>query len=187
MVTFNPHSEFVASALTTFAYNKQMLESAIEQATDEQLHEPLASQTNSIAVIVKHLGGNLLSRFTEFLQSDGEKPWRDRDDEFVDTFQSREEMCEYFARGWACLVDALEKLTDDDLHKIVTIRGEPHTVHQSITRSLGHFSYHAGQIVMISRILVGDGWRVLTIPRDGSRQFNDDTWSSGYYRSVAGE
>lgn len=181
----NAASEFVASALTTFAYNKHMVDRSITQLSDSQLHEALASETNSIAVLMKHMSGNLISRFTDFLYADGEKPWRDRDDEFVDTFASRDEMLDYWNRGWAVMVDAIEHLTDADLERIVTVRGEPLTVMQAITRSLAHFSYHAGQIVMISRILAGDGWRMLTIPRGGSREFNESTWGSGQYRNLA--
>ncbi len=181
------YGEYVASALTTFAYNKHLIDGSLVQLTDDQLHIPLASETNSIAVILKHLSGNVLSRFSDFMMSDGEKPWRDRDDEFIDTFRSRDEMVAYWDSAWTCLTVALGQLSDDDLLRIVTIRGEPHTVHQAITRSLAHFAYHAGQIVMIARILVGDNWQVLTIPRDGSRQYNAQTWGSGEFSSFAPE
>jgi uncharacterized damage-inducible protein DinB len=187
MPSRNSYGEYIASALTTFAYNKHLIDGSLVQMTDEQLHTPLASETNSVAVILKHLSGNLLSRFSDFLLSDGEKPWRDRDDEFIDTFRSREEMIEYWDSAWNCLTVALGQLTDDDLLRIVTIRGEPHTVHQAVTRSLAHFAYHAGQIVMISRILVGDAWQVLTIPRDGSRQYNEQTWGSPQFRPFTPE
>ena len=144
----------------------------VEQVPDDKLHVALDENTNCIAVIMKHVGGNLASRWTDFLTTDGEKPWRNRDDEFVDTFGSRAELLAAWEQGWACLLTALKGLTREDLEKTVVIRGEPHSVPLALERSLGHTCYHIGQIVQVARIHAGVKWNTLTIPRGGSEQFN---------------
>jgi hypothetical protein len=164
-----------------FLYNKELAERAVAQLTDEQLHQALHPETNSVAVIMKHVAGNLLSRWTDFLTSDGEKPWRDRDDEFVDTFSTRQELLEYWAKGWQCVGSALESLGPADIDAKITIRGERLSVPLAIGRSLSHCGYHVGQIVLISRILVGDGWNTLTIPRGLSKQHNTQNWGDAQY------
>jgi len=155
-----------------FATYKAMAEKAFGQISDSQLRQALDENTNSIAVIVKHMAGNLQSRFTDFLTSDGEKPERDRDAEFVDDFADRAAMLLAWERGWRCLFDALAMLLDGDLGKTITIRGEPHSVIDALLRQLSHASYHVGQIVQVSRFLAKDRWTVLTIPRGGSKKFN---------------
>jgi hypothetical protein len=122
---------------------------------------------------MKHMAGNLRSRFTEFLTTDGEKPDRDRDSEFVDHFPDRAAVMAWWEQGWACLFDTLGKLTDDDLSRQVTIRSQPHTVIDALLRSLAHTGYHVGQIVQLSRYLAKEHWTTLTIPRGGSRAFHD--------------
>lgn len=168
--------EFVAAAVNAFEANKRLADRAIAQVPDDKLHVALDANTNSIAVIMKHVAGNLLSRWTDFLTSDGEKPWRNRDSEFIDTFRSRAEAVEYWERGWSCLFTTLRGLRADDLAKVVTIRGEPHTVPLAMARSLGHTCYHVGQIVQVARIHAGERWNTLTIPRGGSEQFNKAYW-----------
>jgi hypothetical protein len=121
---------------------------------------------------MKHMAGNLRSRFTDFLTSDGEKPDRDRDGEFVDAFPSRDAMMEHWERGWRILFDALASLRPDDLAKTVTIRGEPHAVIDALHRALAHQGYHVGQIVQLSRYLAKDQWDTITVPRGGSVAFN---------------
>ncbi|HMP05902.1 MAG TPA: DUF1572 family protein, partial [Lacipirellulaceae bacterium] len=116
------------AAIQSFRYHKSLAERAVAQVTDEALHRPLDPHTNSIAVIMKHVGGNLRSRWTDFLTTDGEKPWRNRDDEFVDTFKSRAEVLDCWERGWACLLTTLKSLKPEDLEQTVLIRGEPHSV-----------------------------------------------------------
>jgi uncharacterized damage-inducible protein DinB len=171
--------EFLSAITGTFESNKRLAERAIEQVSDDKLQIALDENTNSIAVTMKHVAGNLISRWTDFLTSDGEKPWRNRDDEFVDTFSSRAELLEYWERGWACLFDALCGLTPEDLQATITIRGEPHTVPLAIERSLGHTCYHVGQIVQVARIHAGERWKTLTIPKGGSQQFNETNWGPG--------
>ena len=167
---------FLAAVLNTFEANKRLADRAVEQVPDEKLRVALDANTNSIAVIMKHVSGNLASRWTDFLTSDGEKPDRDRDGEFIDTFGSRAEVLQCWERGWACLLTTLQALTAADLGKTVTIRGEPHTVPLALERSLGHTCYHVGQIVQLARIHAGDQWNTLTIPRGGSQQFNQTHW-----------
>ncbi len=166
----------LAAAIATFQSQKQLAERAITQLSDDLLHESLHRETNSIAVIMKHLAGNMISRWTDFLTTDGEKPNRNRDDEFVDDFSSRDDLDEYWQRGWTCLFETLDGLAGDDLLRTVEIRGEPLTVLLAIDRQLSHYGYHVGQIVMIARILAGENWATLTIPRGQSEEYNRRAW-----------
>jgi uncharacterized damage-inducible protein DinB len=169
-------AEFLAATINAFEANKRLADRAVAQVPDDKLHAALDANTNSIAVTMKHVAGNLASRWTDFLTTDGEKPWRHRDGEFVDSFGNRAELLEAWERGWACLLKTLKSLTREDLQKTVTIRGEPHSVPLALERSLGHTCYHIGQIVQVARIHVGDKWQTLTIPRGGSEQFNKANW-----------
>jgi hypothetical protein len=175
------NSTLATDAKVAFLNNKDLAERAAAQLSDDQLRIALHAETNSVAVIMKHGAGNLLSRWTDFLTSDGEKPWRNRDDEFIDHFASRRELIEYWESGWTCLTDALLSLRPSDLNATVTVRGERLSVPLAISRSLSHCGYHVGQIVLISRILVGDGWKTLTIPRGQSRLHNENTWGGKQY------
>lgn len=167
---------FVAAAINTLEANKRLADRAVEQVPDEKLHVALDENTNSIAVIMKHVAGNLISRWTDFLTTDGEKPWRNRDDEFVDSFPCRADLMAFWERGWSCLLETLRSLKPEDLERIVTIRGEPHSVPLALERSLGHTCYHIGQIVQVARFHAGHNWNTLTIPRGGSEQFNQANW-----------
>ena len=166
----------IDGTIGSFRSNKGWADKAIAQLSDDKLHMALDSNTNSIAVIMKHVAGNLLSRWTDFLTTDGEKPWRNRDDEFVDTFHSRDELIACWDSGWQRLFDVLSSLSPDDLAKTVTIRGEPHSVPLAIQRSLAHTAYHVGQIILIARLLAGDHWTTITIPRGASGKFNQEVW-----------
>jgi hypothetical protein len=168
--------QFLSATVNAFQANKALAERALAQVADDKLHVALDENTNSIAVIMQHVAGNLTSRWTDFLTTDGEKPWRNRDDEFVDSFASREQLLACWERGWTCLLKALHSLEPDDLGQTVLIRGEAHSVPLAIQRSLGHTCYHIGQIMQIARILAGANWTVLTIPRGGSEQFNQQNW-----------
>jgi hypothetical protein len=169
-------AEFLSAIRNAFEANKRMADRAVEQVPDDKLHAALDANTNSIAVTMKHVAGNLASRWTDFLTTDGEKPWRNRDDEFVDTFGNRAELLAMWERGWACLWQALQNLKPEDLARTVLIRGEPHSVPLALERSLGHTCYHIGQIVQVARIHAGERWNTLTIPRGGSQQFNQAHW-----------
>src|SRR5436189_6297420 len=131
-------AEFMSAIINAFEANKRLADRAVEQVPDDKLHTALDANTNSIVVIMKHVAGNLISRWTDFLTTDGEKPWRNRDDEFVDSFGSREELMAVWERGWTVLFAALRALKSEDLTKTVLIRGEPHTVPLALERSLGH-------------------------------------------------
>jgi hypothetical protein len=173
----------IDGALTCFRQNKVWADKAIGQLTDEKLHAALDPNTNCIAVIMKHIAGNLLSRWTDFLTTDGEKPTRNRDDEFVDSFTNRDELLAFWNSGWQRLFDTLAELTPDDLTKTVMVRGEPHSVPLAVQRSLAHCGYHVGQILLIARLLAGDEWTTITIPRGGSASFNQRVWGAGHYQS----
>jgi hypothetical protein len=136
---------------------------------------------------MKHVAGNLLSRWTDFLTADGEKPWRNRDDEFVDSFADRRELLDYWERGWDRLFEALAALTPGDLGKTVLIRGQPHSVPLAIHRSLAHCGYHVGQIILIARVLAGDNWETITIPRGASTTFNQAVWGKTHYQAATGD
>jgi hypothetical protein len=142
------------------------------QVTDEQLAAVLDGEMNSIAIVVKHMAGNMRSRWTDFLTSDGEKPDRNRDAEFEDPPAGRETLLRVWEEGWQCVFRAVEPLTDDDLKRTVTIRGEPHSVMQAINRQIAHYAYHVGQIVLLAKHFRHDGWQSLSVPRRKSSEFN---------------
>jgi hypothetical protein len=167
---------FIAAIINAFEANKRLADRAVAQVPDDKLHVALDGNTNSIAIIMKHVAGNLTSRWTDFLTTDGEKPERNRDAEFVDAFRSRAEILDCWERGWACLSATLAGLTSADCGKTVMIRGEPHSVPLALARSLGHTCYHVGQIVQVARVHAGENWNTLTIPRGGSEQFNRENW-----------
>ena len=173
-------AEVVASASTSFRANKNWADKAIAQVSDENLHIAFDDNTNSVAIIMKHLGGNLKSRWTDFLTSDGEKPWRNRDDEFKDDFENRQQVIDHWEAGWACLFDSLQQLTPQDVSKTILIRGEAHSVPLAIHRSLSHCGYHCGQIIMLARVFAGDKWETITIPRGGSGNYNEAVWGKGH-------
>jgi uncharacterized damage-inducible protein DinB len=156
-----------------FQSDKGLMERAIAQVSDEQLHAALDENTNSLAVIMKHTSGNLVSRFERFLTSDGEKPNRDRDSEFVDDIADRAEMMARWEKGWGVLFKTLSELTDADLSKTITVRGEPMSVLDGLVRALSHQAYHGGQIVQLARYWAKENWKTLTVPRGGSKQMNE--------------
>ncbi|MCI0665543.1 MAG: DUF1572 domain-containing protein [Acidobacteria bacterium] len=143
-------------------------EKAMEQVSDDSLNQVVGDGGNSIAVIVRHISGNLISRFTDFLTSDGEKPWRNRDSEFDEVVYSRKEITDLWNKGWEVLRNALSQLNDSDLQKQVTIRGHSLTVQEALLRSVTHTAHHIGQIVLLARILKGAEWKSLSIPRNKS-------------------
>jgi hypothetical protein len=155
-----------------FRKTKTTCEKAMAQLNEAQLHEQINPQQNSIAAIVQHVAGNLESRWTNFLTSDGEKPGRDRESEFADRQLPRAELMALWERGWQCAFDALAGLCDDDLVRTVTIRRQPHSVLAAIVRSIEHCGYHSGQITLIGKHLVGDQWNYLTVRPGGSAEFN---------------
>jgi uncharacterized damage-inducible protein DinB len=147
---------------------------AIDQVSDDGLNQIIGQDNNSIAVIVRHISGNLISRFTDFLTSDGEKPWRHRDAEFEDKHYSRQEITQLWTSGWRRLEDELAKLTDADLENVVQIRGQSLTVHEALARSTAHVAYHVGQIVLLGRILSDGNWQWISIPKGQSEIYNQN-------------
>jgi len=164
-------TSYLEDALATFRMYKKMAESAIAQVTDEQLVIPLDDDENSIALIMKHLAGNFRSRWTDFLTTDGEKPQRNRDSEFVEPPATRAEIMKIWEAGWDCVFHALDPLTEADLSRTVQIRAENHSVLQAINRNLTHCSYHCGQIVMLAKHYAHDKWKPLTIPKNKSAEY----------------
>lgn len=165
-------TSYLEDSLALLAYYRKLGERAMAQVADEQLFATLDEEGNSIAVIVKHMAGNMRSRWVDFLTSDGEKPDRNRDSEFEDPPQTRAGLMEVWEAGWACVVKALEPLSDGDLGRTVTIRGEAHSVMQAINRQLAHYPYHVGQIVLLAKHFASDRWQTLSVPRRGSEAFN---------------
>ncbi len=165
-------TSYLSDALSLFRYYKRLAERAMEQVSDEQLFAVLDPEANSIAIIVKHMTGNMRSRWTDFLTTDGEKPNRDRDTEFVDPPATRESLMADWENGWSCLFRALEPLSDADLSRTVTIRGEAHSVMQAINRQLAHYPHHVGQIVLLAKHFACDRWQSLSVPRNQSAAFN---------------
>lgn len=148
-----------------FAQYKTLGEKTFEQLPDEKLFYQLQSDSNSIAIIVKHLHGNMLSRWTDFLTTDGEKQWRQRDDEFVGDIKTKEELINKWDEAWKCLFDALNQLSENDLEKEIYIRNIAHSVFDAIVRQLAHYSYHIGQIVFIGKAIQNENWKNLSNPK----------------------
>jgi len=165
-------TSYIADALSLFRYYKRLAERAMEQVSDHQLFELLDPEANSIAVIVKHMTGNMRSRWTDFLTTDGEKPNRNRDSEFVDPPSTRQALLSEWDDGWNRLFSAIEPLTDADLARTITIRGEAHSVMQAINRQLAHYPHHVGQIVLLAKHFACDRWQSLSVPRNQSAAFN---------------
>ncbi|WP_294302730.1 DUF1572 domain-containing protein [uncultured Chryseobacterium sp.] len=155
-----------------FEYYKMLGDQAFAQLSEEEVFVQFNEESNSIAVIVKHIAGNMLSRWTNFLTEDGEKSWRNRDEEFIETFKTKAEVLEYWEKGWACLFGALGQITEDNLYATIYIRSEAHSVIDAVFRQLAHYPYHIGQIVYIAKMLKNDDWKSLSIARNKSGEFN---------------
>lgn len=155
-----------------FEHYKDLAERAMEQVRDEDLHRVIGEDGNSIAVIMRHMAGNMRSRFTEFLTSDGEKPWRDREGEFTETSLGRAELLKDWDSGWESFFTAVRPLKDEDLMRTVLIRNEDHSVQDALQRQLAHYAYHVGQIILLARAFTGTAWHSLSIPRGGTSEFN---------------
>ena len=158
-------TSYLTDSLDLFRYYKNLAERAMAQVADEQLFTVLDGEANSIAVIVKHMAGNMRSRWTGFLTSDGEKPDRDRDAEFAEPPATREAVLALWEEGWQYLFTALEPLAEPDLERTVTIRGEAHSVMQAVNRQMAHYSYHCGQIVLLAKHFKHAEWKSLSVPR----------------------
>ena len=169
----------ISSTIKLFEYYKSLGEKALDQIGDEAITWMPDEKSNSIAVIVKHLHGNMLSRWTDFLTSDGEKSWRKRDEEFEEAGISRNEIMDLWNDGWSCTFNALQALDEDDLQKIVYIRSMGQTSEEAIMRQLAHYAYHVGQIVYLARLANKGNWQSLTIPKGNSATYNADKINKG--------
>jgi len=166
--------EYLKDSLAAFRAYKKLTEKALAQVKDEEFFATLDEEANSIAVVMKHMAGNMFSRWTDFLTTDGEKPDRNRDMEFVIGAQTtRADVVAYWERGWQCVFDAVGPLTPEDFEKKVTIRGEEHTIVQAINRQLMHYAYHIGQIVFLAKHFRSSEWKSLSIPRNKSVHHGD--------------
>ncbi|MGI8556174.1 MAG: DUF1572 family protein, partial [Pyrinomonadaceae bacterium] len=164
---------FLDESIAAFRSYKKMAERAVEQVSDEEFFRLIDAESNSIALIVKHLGGNLRSRWTDFLKTDGEKPNRNRDAEFAETGDTRESLMQSWETGWQILFASLESLTTEDLEKIIQIRGEDFTALRAIIRSLSHAAYHVGQITFLAKHFRAEEWKTLSVPKNKSAEFNE--------------
>ncbi|WP_219928775.1 DUF1572 family protein [Flavobacterium album] len=167
---------YLESTIKQFEYYKLLGDKTFAQLPDEKLFWQYNEDSNSIATIVKHLWGNMLSRWTDFLTTDGEKEWRDRDGEFENSIATKEEMLQKWDSGWKVFLDTLKSLKDEDLSKIIYIRNQGHTVMEAINRQLAHYPYHIGQIVFIGKMAAGK-WEWLSIPKGNSKEFNSQKFS----------
>jgi uncharacterized damage-inducible protein DinB len=165
-------TSYLTDSLALFRYYKKLAEEAMKQVADAQLQIVLDPEMNSIAQTVKHMTGNMRSRWTDFLNSDGEKPDRQRDSEFVDPPATREKLLALWEQGWQLVFQALEPLTDADLARTVFIRGEAHSVMQAVNRQIAHYAYHCGQIVLLAKHFRSQEWQSLSVPRNKSGEFN---------------
>ena len=168
---------YLNSAINRFQSYKTLGESTFNQLKDEDLLWQYNQQSNSIAIIVQHMAGNMLSRWTDFLNTDGEKEWRNRDIEFESIITTRQELLAKWNEGWECLFNALNSITEADWEKTVHIRNEPHSVVDAINRQLAHYPYHLGQIVLIGKMLTGADWNSLSIPKGKSDDFNAEKFN----------
>lgn len=171
------NNAYLESVKKQFLYYKTLGEKSFDQLEPDQLFVAVNDDTNSIATIVKHLSGNMLSRWTDFLTTDGEKEWRNRDAEFESTISTKEELLEIWNNGWNCFLEALNALTPDQLTTIIYIRNEGHTVVEAINRQLAHYPYHIGQIVFYAKMLKKTEWTSLSIPKNKSNDYNADKFS----------
>ncbi|MEO6683692.1 MAG: DUF1572 domain-containing protein [Ginsengibacter sp.] len=169
--------DYLESMKKQFEYYKLLGEKTFAQLSDEQLFWQYNQESNSIAIIVKHLWGNMLSRWTDFLITDGEKEWRQRDDEFINDLATRKDLLEKWNDGWNCLLNTLASLTQDDMSKEIFIRNQGHSVVEAINRQLAHYAYHVGQIVFIGKMLRDQSWNSLSIPRGNSEIYNTEKFS----------
>ena len=168
---------YLGSIKKQFLYYKLLGEKAMEQLTEEQLFWKFNEESNSIAILAHHIAGNMLSRFTDFLTTDGEKDWRNRDAEFINSFSNELELKNYWNKGWNCLLNTLDQLSEKDLEKIIHIRNDGHTVKEAINRQLAHYAYHIGQLVFIAKMLKNETWNTLTIARSKSQDYNNRKFS----------
>ena len=176
-------NDFLSSSIKQFEYYKELGEKTFLQLPEEKLFWKYNEESNSIATIVKHLHGNMMSRWTDFLTTDGEKEWRIRDEEFENDLTTREDLVARWNEGWNCLLDAINSLTDDDLNTVMYIRNMGHSVTEAINRQLAHYPYHVGQIVFLGKMIANEEWKSLSIPKGNSKDYNAEKFSKPQRRT----
>jgi len=174
--------EYLKNVRKQFEYYKFLGEKTFEQLNENELFWQFNQESNSIAIIVNHLWGNMKSRWTDFLTSDGEKEWRNRDSEFESLIKTKKELLEKWNDGWKCLFEALNAVNEDNFHIKVYIRNQEHSIPEAVNRQLTHYSYHIGQIVYIGRMIKGSEWKSLSIPKGKSTEFNKEKFSMGKHK-----
>lgn len=170
-------NSYIESSIKQFEYYKSLGDKTFANLTFDELKREFAEDSNSISIIVKHIVGNMLSRWTNFLTEDGEKEWRQRDEEFIDTFHSKEELLSAWNKGWDCLFGAIKPLKNEDLERIIYIRNQGHTVVEAVNRQMMHYAYHVGQIVFLGKLTKGNNWQSLSIPKGKSKDYNKEKFS----------
>ncbi|WP_445385830.1 DUF1572 family protein [Robiginitalea sp. IMCC44478] len=173
---------YLESAKKQFEYYKSVGEKTFDQLSETDFFWQYNQESNSIAIIVNHLWGNMRSRWTDFLNSDGEKQWRNRDMEFEPVIQSKEELFQKWNEGWVCLFDALDMINEDNFDTKIYIRNQEHSILEAINRQLAHYAYHTGQIAYIGRMILGSKWKSLTIPKGKSDEFNNAKFARGKHK-----
>ena len=179
-MNMNPGELFLVSVIKRFTDYKLLGEKTFDQLSEAEMHFQHNKESNSIGIIIQHLHGNMVSRWTRFLTDDGEKPWRERDEEFELQVLSKEQLLRLWNEGWNVLLQTLSSLLPDDLSKTVTIRNEPHFVIDAINRQLAHYSSHVGQIILLGKWIKGEQWQTLSIPKKGSGAFNEKMMGKNY-------
>lgn len=170
-------TSYLPSVIKQFEYNKSLGDKTFKQLSKNELFWKYNEESNSVATIVKHISGNMLSRWTNFLTEDGEKPWRNRDDEFINTYTSKEEMVADWNKGWQCLFENLLKINAENSDTIVYIRNEGHTIAEAINRQLCHYSYHIGQMVVLGKMAKDTDWQTLSIAKNASKSYNEEKFA----------
>ena len=170
-------NSYLPSIIKQFEYYKALGEKTFAQLSDEQIHWQYNSESNSIAIITKHIVGNMLSRWTNFLTEDGEKKWRERDQEFEDTYVNKEILLQAWEKGWRCLFDAIKPLKEEHLEQLVYIRHQGHTVTEALNRQLAHYAYHVGQLVFLGKMIKDENWQSLSIPKGNSSSYNQEKFA----------
>lgn len=178
------HEKWIKAICNTIASYRKLIDATVVQLTDDEFFTRPASEMNSVAVILRHLGGNLKSRWTDFLTTDGEKPDRDRDSEFEDWQGDRESLMKYFDQGWQTLESAVNQVDESNFDQPIFIRGESHSIAQALARSVTHLSYHAGQISLLSRLVHQGEWKWLTVSPGASDEHNQNTWGTSRSQSI---
>lgn len=170
-------NSYLNSVKKQFEYYKYLGDKTLKQLSENQIFYTHNLESNSIAIIVKHVSGNMLSRWTNFLTEDGEKKWRNRDDEFINSFTSKKETLEYWEKGWNCLFTTINLLSENNIEDIVYIRNHGHTVTEAINRQLCHYSYHVGQMVFLGKLILNKNWQNLSVSKGNSKQYNKEKFS----------